>query len=111
MQLNSCLDLSICQQHFDKGYEIEQWIKQTNQIHGHFYEDLVSAVTWSFSLRAVFAWGGVGASDEDVDRFDDDDAFICRIFIFEDCIPEEREKEKETNKQRNKHINNDNYLR
>lgn len=39
------------------------------------------------------AWGVVGASGEDVERFDDEDdeAFICLIFIFEDYEIKERQ--------------------
>lgn len=96
LQLRCLIEYLSAAFHFDKGYKIEQWISK--QIHGHSYEDLVSTVTWSFSFGDVVAWVGVGASDEDVDRFDNDDAFICRIFIFEDCIPE-RKKTKESNKE------------
>lgn len=42
---------------------------------------------------------GVGAIVEDVDRFDDVDvdAFICRIFIFDDCITNNRRKRTQIN--------------
>lgn len=60
-----------------------------------FYEDLVFTVTWSVSLGVAVVLGLVVAVNvgDDVERllslfarFDGDDAFICRIFIFEDCI-------------------------
>lgn len=59
-----------------------------------FYEDLVFTVTWSDSLGVVglglVATVSVGEDVECLlsldDRFDVDDAFICRIFIFDCCI-------------------------
>lgn len=67
-----------------------------------FYEDLVFTVTLSDSLGVVvLGLVPTFSSDEDVecllsldDRFDVDDAFICRIFMFDCCIQYEWKKKK-----------------
>lgn len=63
-----------------------------------FYDDLVFTVTWSDSLGVVvLGLVAILSSGEDVecllsldDLFDVDDAFICRIFMFDCCIQYEQ---------------------
>lgn len=70
--------------------------QKTHSICFIFYEDCFFTVTWSLSFGVIgFDVVVVDIDGGDGERFDDDDAFICRIFIFEDCNWEKKNTEKE----------------